>query len=257
MKSVLILTLISLTLISCSISRGNYQDQSVGSGKQSGDVNAPHKDNKHCHRDVGDVCFKFNFCQFYQVTQALNDYGCSKCKPGYELLEDANGAGICQANTANTIANCVWSAFNAAGNNVCYQCANNFYLNTVSGLCVALPTGFVQVAGCKSYFTAAAAPTPAQIVCQSCSSNQTLNLTTNTCTNGCILDNCESCYNSGIAGTAVRCFECKKNKIGVFDTTISDNFPKCLDCEEWQIDLLTPAAQALVENVQNVQNKKY
>ena len=255
MQSALILTLLSLSLISCSaLSKGNIQT-SVGSGKGVG-AGGPSSGN-FCHKEVGGVCFKFAFCKFYQVTPAFIDFGCSKCQPGYELTEDANGAGICQLDTANTITNCDWAAVDVNGNHVCYQCANGYYLNTITGQCALLPIGFVNVAFCKSFFTAVAAPAPTDIVCQACVSNYTLDLSANTCTTGCILDNCDSCYTSGIAGTALRCFDCKKNKIGVFDTTISDNYGKCIDCNDWQIDLLTPAAQALISSGNNGKASKY
>lgn len=230
MQSALILTLLSLSLISCSaLAKGNYQTQ-VGSGK----------DGNYCQ----DVCKRFSYCKFYQVnTLTFNDYGCSKCQPGYELSEDVNGSGICQAKTSSTIANCDWATVDVNANHVCYQCANGYYLNTSTGLCALLPTGFVSIPYCKTYFTTVAVPAPTDIKCQACVSKYTLNTTSNTCTIGCVLDQCNSCYTSGIAGTPIRCFECKNDKIAVYDPTISDNYGKCIDCKEWQNELLTPAAQ--------------
>jgi hypothetical protein len=253
MQSLLILSLLSLSLISCSaLSKGNYQNQ-VGSGKGVG-TGGPNKGH-HCRREAGEICFRFAFCKFYQVTPAFNDYGCSKCQSGYELSEDANGAGICLANTSNTIANCEWAALDINSNHVCYQCSKGYYLNSTTGLCTLLPILFVKNDLCKAYFTTVAVPSNTDIRCQACISDYTLNTTTNTCNIGCILDDCDSCYTSGIAGTAVRCFECRKNKIGVYDPTISDNYAKCIDCKEWQIDLLTPAAQDLVGSGNNGQSQ--
>ncbi len=229
------------------------KDGTVGSGNRltKGGVGSGRDEVRGHKFRNNDQCYSFEGCDFYQILFSTNeDYGCSKCRPGYELIEDASGSGVCSPVTTSTIANCVWSSFIIATNkHTCYQCASNYYLDTdftcksIAGRPSTITVNTTP--GCNSYFRIVNTNT---VVCQSCSSGQTLDLSQNRCVNGCNLSDCDNCYIDSFTSSAVlKCFNCKRNAIALYDPNSIENFSGCITCREWQISLLTNSAIKILD----------
>lgn len=165
-------------------------------------------------------CPAYPHCIFYQVTEQLQDYGCTKCKVGYEEVEDVNGAGYCVKNTS--ILGCTWASL-VGTKHVCYECLPFWLLSEDQSTCSPPSSVTIHITGCLNYSVV-----NGEQVCNECFPEFTLSENQKSCHLGCPINNCRTCEEYG---GKVYCFACKNNYIGVYNTS-NELYTECLSCSQ-------------------------
>lgn len=178
--------------------------------------------------EVSSFCPQVQNCLFYQVNKNMTNYGCSVCSKEFMIHSDSSGIGNCTMR--NTFKNCRGSQKRPdmnSGEPYCFECERDFSLRNDSMGCNPVPET-QRIKNCRDYFMS-----NNTFMCNVCDPGYSLEEDKKTCTEGCRLNNCESCQ---IINGKTQCFNCYPKSIGVIDpeTLI---YTRCLSCDEYEYTL--------------------